>query len=69
VPEATHCTTTSQTAVITVNVVAEAPLPGHAETEASPRPDPTAMRINDTEAATNAPAKMAGQETADTLDS
>ncbi len=54
----------NQIAVMTVNVVAEAPEPGHGDTEASPMPDPTARRINEVAAATTVPAITAGQDTA-----
>src|SRR5262245_60628890 len=57
--------TMSQIAVITVNVVADAPSPRQGDTDASPSPDPSAIRMRDTEAATNAPARMAGHETAE----
>jgi hypothetical protein len=54
----------SQMAADTANVVAEIPWFFHGDTEASPSPDPSANRVSDTAAATNAPAKMAGQEAA-----
>src|SRR4029078_6305230 len=67
--EATHWTTTSQIAVMTVKVVAEAPRSAHGETEARPKPEPSASRMRDTAQATRAPAMMAAHETADTADS
>jgi hypothetical protein len=54
-------------AVITVNVVAEAPEPGQGDTEASPMPDPKARRIKEVAAAATVPAMMAGQDTAGVL--
>jgi hypothetical protein len=56
-------------AVITVNVVADTPLFGQADTEARPNPDPSAASTTEAAAATNAPAKIAGHDTADTADS
>jgi hypothetical protein len=56
-------------AVITVNVVADTPLFGQADTEARPNPDPSAASTREAAAATNAPAKIAGHDTADTADS
>jgi hypothetical protein len=55
--------TISHTAVITVNVVAEAPAPDQGDTEARPKPDPRARRIIVKAAAANAPPKMAGHAT------
>ena len=60
-----HWVTISQIAAVTVNVVAEAPCPGQGEIEANPRPDPRASRTSETDTATTAPAKMAGQDAAD----
>jgi len=59
----------SHIAVITVNVVAEAPCPGHGDTEANPKPAPTARSMRDTDAATTAPARIAGHDTAELNDS
>ena len=60
----------SQTAVSqAVTFVAEAPLPGQGDMEANPNPDPSAIRTMVAAAATVAPAKIAGQDTADTDDS
>src|SRR4051794_501290 len=59
----------NHTAVIHATPVADAPLSRHGETDANPRPDPRATSTIDAAAATNAPAKMAGQVTADTDDS
>jgi hypothetical protein len=47
-------------------VVAEWPESGHGETEESPRPDPRASKIRPTATIENAPAIIAGQDTADT---
>jgi hypothetical protein len=49
--------------------LSDAPLPGHGETEASPKPEAKASRISDTAAATTAPAMIAPQDTADPVDS
>jgi hypothetical protein len=59
----------SPIAVITENVVSDAPLLGHGETEASPNPEASANRISETAAATTAPATMAPHDTADLDDS
>jgi hypothetical protein len=56
-------------AVTTVKVVAEVPPRGQGETEARPRPEPKATRIRVVAIATMAPAKMAGQDAAETNDS
>jgi hypothetical protein len=61
----THCITINHIAVVTANVVAVMPWPGQGEIDANPSPDPSANSTNDTDAATNAPAMMAGQEAAD----
>jgi len=55
----------SHIAVVTAKVVALTPRPGHGEIDANPRPEPSANNTNETDAATNAPAMMAGQEAAD----
>jgi hypothetical protein len=59
----------SHIAVITVKVVAETPELDHGDTEARPKPDPSARRINDDEAAAKAPAIIAGQLIAEVDDS
>jgi hypothetical protein len=59
----------SPIAVIAEKVVSDAPLLGQGETAAKPRPDASANRINDTEAATTAPAMIAAHETAEVADS
>jgi hypothetical protein len=59
----------SQMAVRTVNVVAEVPLLGQGEIDASPKPEPNATRTNEVAAAAVAPAKTAAQDTADLEDS
>ena len=64
-PAEIHCVTMSQMAVVTVNVVADTPRPGHGDISANPRPDPNASKISDTETATNAPAMIAAHEAAD----
>jgi len=56
-------------AVITVKVVAEAPLWGQGDTEASPKPEPRATKMRVVAAAAMAPAKMAGHEVPETGDS
>jgi hypothetical protein len=55
----------NQIAVMTVNVVAEAPSPAQGDTDASPRPEPRATSISEVETATTAPQRIAGQDTAD----
>lgn len=55
----------SQMPVVTAKVVAEAPLLGQGDMEASPKPDPSANSISETEAATNAPPMIAGHDTAE----
>jgi hypothetical protein len=50
-------------------VVADTPLFGQADTEARPNPDPSAASTTEAAAAANAPAKIAGHDTADTADS
>jgi hypothetical protein len=67
--EATHWVTISQIAAATVNVVGETPLSDHGETDAMPTPDPSARSIRDVAAATAAPQKIAGHETAECEDS
>ncbi len=52
-------------AVITENFPREAPLLGHGDTAARSRPEASASKIRETEAATTAPAMIAPQETAD----
>jgi hypothetical protein len=54
---------------MTENVVSDAPLLGHGETDARPNPDANANRISDTAAATTAPATIAPHDTADLVDS
>ncbi|MGA2190902.1 MAG: hypothetical protein ABSH33_20480 [Steroidobacteraceae bacterium] len=55
----------SQIAVDTVKVVAETPRFGQGEIDANPSPDPTASKTKETDAATKAPAMIAGQDVAD----
>ena len=57
----------SQMAVITPKVVTETPEFGQGETEASPRPEPRAIRIKLTATITKAPPMMAPHDTADTV--
>jgi hypothetical protein len=64
-PDDTHCITMSQIAVVIANVVALTPRPGQGEIDANPSPEPSASNTSETDAATNAPAMMAGQEAAD----
>jgi hypothetical protein len=61
----THCITMSHIAVVTANVVAVTPRPDQGEIAANPSPEPSASNTNETDAATNAPATMAGQVAAD----
>src|ERR1700760_796132 len=56
----------SHTAAYTPNVVAEGPELGQGDTEESPMPDPRASKIKPTATIENAPAIIAGQDTADT---
>jgi hypothetical protein len=46
-------------------VAAEAPTFDHGEMDSRPKPVPNASKISDNAAATAAPPKMAGQDTAD----
>ncbi len=55
--------------VITEKVVALGPWPAHGEDTAEPRPEPRVTMIRVTAMAIIAPAMIAGQETAETLDS
>jgi hypothetical protein len=55
----------NQIAVAAVNVVADAPLLGQGDTDASPRPVPSASNSTVAEAATKAPAMIAAHDTAD----
>jgi hypothetical protein len=64
-PDDTHCITMSHIAVVMANVLAVTPWPGQGEIDANPSPEPSASSTNETDAATNAPAMRAGQETAD----
>jgi len=64
-PDDTHCITMSHIAVVMANAFAVTPWPGQGEIDANPRPEPSANSTNETDAATNAPAMMAGQEAAD----
>jgi hypothetical protein len=64
-PDDTHCITMSHIAVLTANAFAVTPWPGHGEIDANPSPEPSANSTNETDAATDAPAMMAGQEAAD----
>src|SRR3954468_11576566 len=59
----------SQMPVAMPNVVADAPASRQGETAARPRPEPSAISTSDTAAATNAPAMIAGHETAELADS
>ena len=59
----------SHIAVITVKVVTEAPEFGQGDTEARPKPDPRASRINDKAAVAKAPPMIAAQDIAETDDS
>jgi hypothetical protein len=54
----------SQIAALTVKASTAAPALDQALKEAKPTPEPTAIRINDAETATNAPARIAGQDAA-----
>jgi hypothetical protein len=54
----------SQMAAVTAKVVPDTPWLGQGDIEANPRPDPKDSNINETDAATNAPENIAGQETA-----
>ena len=51
--------------VAMVNVVSDAPVPGHGETAASPKPEPSASRISVTAAAAKAPPMIAAHATAE----
>src|ERR1700722_49936 len=53
--------------MIAVKLVTDTPLPGQGETDERPRPDPSASNRIVTAAMTNAPPRMAPQETADSL--
>jgi hypothetical protein len=55
----------SHIAVVMANVVAVTPWPGQGEIDANPSPEPSVNSTNETDAATAAPAMMAGQEAAD----
>jgi hypothetical protein len=55
----------SHIAAYTPNVVAEGPELGQGDTEEKPRPDPRASKIKPTAAIANAPATIAGQDTAE----
>jgi hypothetical protein len=59
----------NQMAVAAVNVVAVAPAWGQGETDANPRPVPSATNSTVIDAATNAPAMIAAHETEDVGDS
>jgi hypothetical protein len=52
-------------AASTARLLAEAPLAGHGDAETSPKPEPSASNTTEAAAATNAPAMMAGQDTAE----
>jgi hypothetical protein len=52
-----------QIAAVMVNVAAEAPALAQGDTEARPKPAPSAIRTNDSAAAAKAPPKIAGQAT------
>ncbi len=69
IPEDSHRITTNQIAVMIVKPVADRPSRGQGEAEASPRPDPIAMRISVVAMAANAPAMIAAHDTAETRDS
>jgi hypothetical protein len=55
----------SQIAVVMANAFAVTPWPGQGEIDANPSPEPSAKSTSETDAATNDPAMMAGQEAAD----
>jgi hypothetical protein len=55
--------TTSQISPTVPTVVAEMDAPGHGEIADSPKPAPSASKINDKAAVTNAPPITAPQET------
>src|SRR5579862_2503126 len=67
--EATICMTISQMMVATPTAPADAPAFVHGETDDKPRPVPSASRVTDSAAATNAPPMTAAQETAEERDS
>ncbi|MGA2777459.1 MAG: hypothetical protein ABSF94_07870 [Steroidobacteraceae bacterium] len=52
-------------AAVTVKVVADTPRLGHGEIDANPSPDPKASKIEEADAATTAPAAIAGHDAAD----
>jgi hypothetical protein len=52
-------------AVVTAKVVADTPWFGQGDIDANPRPEPSANNTNETDAATKAPAMMAGHDAAD----
>ena len=52
-------------AVVTANVVTDAPRSGQGEMDANPIPDPSETRITVAAAATKAPAMIDGQDAAD----
>src|SRR4029077_13472545 len=55
----------NHTAAKTPKVVADGPELYHGDTEAKPRPDPRASNISATAAVANAPAMIAGHDTAE----
>src|ERR1700676_2726070 len=63
------CISVSQTALAMPMVFADAPASSHGDSEDRPRPLPSASRLSDNAAATNAPPRTAPQETADAADS
>jgi hypothetical protein len=63
--EAMICITMSQRMAAVPTAEADAPLFDHGETEDKPRPVPSASRMSESAAATNAPAITAAQETPD----
>jgi hypothetical protein len=64
-----HWTTISPIPALIVNVVAEVPAFGHADTVVRPRPAPSDVRTTPTAIAATAPATTAAQLTADAGDS
>ncbi|MCY1465766.1 hypothetical protein D9M71_839570 [compost metagenome] len=61
------CVTASQTIVDMPKPLALMPSLAHGETAENPRPKPSSTRISDNAAAAAAPAKIAPQDTPDTV--
>jgi hypothetical protein len=59
-----HWVTMSQIAALMVKALTAAPALDHAEKDSRPTPEPTAIKINEADTATNAPAAIAGHEAA-----